>query len=131
MRLRHLLHHTAGLPEAQVDAIAGRAADRTTTAVLSALEQIPALATAPGTEHGYSNAGYVCMAAVAARAAGQSLPEFAARRVFVPLGMSATCFWPGPAPAPPRSPPPVRPRSRWVTGECGRPPVTCFAGARH
>jgi CubicO group peptidase (beta-lactamase class C family) len=105
VRLRHLLHHTAGLPDAQADAIAGRAADRTTAAVLAALEQVPALAAVPGTAHEYSNAGYVCLAAVVARAAGQPLPEFAARRVFVPLGMSGTCYWPGPAPAPPGAAP--------------------------
>jgi CubicO group peptidase (beta-lactamase class C family) len=47
VRLRHLLHHAAALSDAQVDAIAGRAADRTTAAVLSALEQVPALAGRP------------------------------------------------------------------------------------
>jgi CubicO group peptidase (beta-lactamase class C family) len=101
VRLRHLLYHTAALPDAQVDAIAGRAADRTTAAVLSALGRIPALAAAPGTAHDYSSAGYVCLAAVVGRAAGRPLPEFAAQRVFVPLGMSGTCYWSGPAPAPP------------------------------
>jgi CubicO group peptidase (beta-lactamase class C family) len=105
VRLRHLLHHTAALSDAQVDAIAGNAADRTTAAVLSALEQVPALAGPPGTAHDYSNAGYVCLAAVVARAAGQPLPEFAAQRVFVPLGMSGTRYWPGPAPAPPGAAP--------------------------
>src|SRR5690242_9819762 len=47
VRLRHLLHHTAALPDAQVDAIMGGTADRTTAAVLSALAQIPALAGRP------------------------------------------------------------------------------------
>jgi CubicO group peptidase (beta-lactamase class C family) len=105
VRLRHLLHHTAALPDAQVDAIAGGAADRTTAAVLSALAQIPALGGRPGTAYAYSGAGYVCLAAAAERAAGQPLPEFAARRIFIPLGMSSTCYWPGPAPAPPGAAP--------------------------
>jgi CubicO group peptidase (beta-lactamase class C family) len=105
VRLRHLLHHTAALPDAQVDAIIGGTADRTSAAVLSALAQVPALAGPPGTAYAYSGAGYVCLAAVVARAAGQPLPEFAAQRIFVPLGMSGTCYWPGPAPAPPGAAP--------------------------
>lgn len=105
VRLRHLLHHTAALPDAQADPIAGGAADRTTAAVLSALERVSVLPAAPGTAHAYSNAGYVCLAAVVARASGQPLPEFAGRRVFVPLGMTGTRYWTGPAPAPPGAAP--------------------------
>jgi CubicO group peptidase (beta-lactamase class C family) len=105
VRLRHLLHHTAGLPDAQVDAIIGGCADRTTGAVLSALAQTYVLAGPPGSEHAYSSAGYVCLAAAVERAAGQPLPEFAAQRIFIPLGMSNTCYWPGPAPAPPGAAP--------------------------
>jgi CubicO group peptidase (beta-lactamase class C family) len=106
VRLRHLLHHTAALPDAQVDAIAGSTtADRTTAAVLSALARIPALTGPPGTAHAYGGAGYVCLAATVERAAGQPLPEFAARRIFIPLGMTSTCYWTGPAPAPPGAAP--------------------------
>jgi CubicO group peptidase (beta-lactamase class C family) len=105
VRLRHLLHHTAGMPDARVDAIIGGTADRTSAAALSALAQVRALAAVPGTAHAYSGAGYICLAAAVERAAGQPLPEFAAKRVFIPLGMSSTCYWPGPAPAPPGAAP--------------------------
>jgi CubicO group peptidase (beta-lactamase class C family) len=135
VRLRHLVHHTAALPDAEVDALAGGTgdrtspavdamvggtedrtspavdamvggtADRTSPAILSALARIPALARRSGTAYAYSGAGYVCLAAAVARAAGQPLPEFARERVFVPLGMSSTRFWPGPAPAPPGAAP--------------------------
>jgi CubicO group peptidase (beta-lactamase class C family) len=105
VRLRHLLHHTAAMPDEQVNAIVGGDADRTTAAVLSALARIPALAGQPGTAHTYSGAGYICLAAAAERAAGQPLPEFAAQRIFIPLGMSSTCYWPGPVPAPPGAAP--------------------------
>ena len=105
VRLRHLLHHTAGMPDARVDAIIGGTADRTSAAALSALAQVRALAALPGTAHAYSGAGYICLAAAVERAAGQPLPEFAAQRVFIPLGMSSTCYWPGPAPAPPGAAP--------------------------
>jgi CubicO group peptidase (beta-lactamase class C family) len=105
VRLRHLLHHTAGMPDARVDAIIGGTADRTSGAALSALAQVRALAAVPGTAHAYSGAGYICLAAAVERAAGQPLPEFAAQRIFIPLGMSSTCYWPGPAPAPPGAAP--------------------------
>lgn len=105
VRLRHLLHHTAGMPDARVDAIIGGTADRTSGAALSALAQVRALAAVPGTAYAYSGAGYICLAAAVERAAGQPLPEFAAQRIFIPLGMSSTCYWPGPAPAPPGAAP--------------------------
>ena len=135
VQLRHLVHHTAALPDAQVDAIlagtedrtslapgavlsdtADRTSpaagavlsgteDRTSSAVLSALARIPALDRRPGTAYAYSGAGYVCLGAAVERAAGQSLPEFARERIFVPLGMSSTRYWPGPAPAPPGAAP--------------------------
>jgi CubicO group peptidase (beta-lactamase class C family) len=105
VRLRHLLHHTAGMPDGQVGAITGGTSDRTSAAVLSALAQIPELAGQPGTAYAYSGVGYICLAAAVERAAGQPLPEFAAQRIFIPLGMSSTCYWPGPAPAPPGAAP--------------------------
>jgi CubicO group peptidase (beta-lactamase class C family) len=159
VRLRHLVYHTAALPDAQVDAMMGQTgpavdavvgggadrpgsavdavvgggADRTSPAVLSALARIPALDRRPGTAHAYSGAGYVCLAAAVERAAGQPLSGFARERIFVPLGMTSTRYWPGPAPAPPGAAPlaaPHPPRCPWAMGESGRPPVTCCAGAR-
>ena len=51
VRLRHLVYHTASLPDHKVDAIVGSNADRTTPAVLSALAQIPDLGSRPGTTY--------------------------------------------------------------------------------
>ncbi len=100
VRLRHLVYHTAALPDHKVDAIVGSNADRTTPAVLSALAQIPALGNRPGTTYRYSGAGYICLATVVERAAGQPLPIFAESRIFTTLAMNSTRYWPGPAPAP-------------------------------
>ncbi|MFI6183688.1 serine hydrolase domain-containing protein [Nonomuraea sp. NPDC051191] len=110
VRIRHLVHHTAGLPlDAEID---GRldAADRTTPGVVRALTRFPALERRPGTGHVYSNAGYVCLAAVVERASGLPLPGFARDRLFTPLGMAATRYWPGPGPTPEGAAPLVRPR---------------------
>ncbi|WP_433434974.1 serine hydrolase domain-containing protein [Nonomuraea sp. CA-141351] len=101
IRLRHLVHHTAGLPAgSRIDAFMAGDADRTSQAVIQALAQFPALDRQPGAEHVYSNAGYVCLAAAVEQAAGQPLPDYAQRRLFAPLAMANTCYWPGPDPTP-------------------------------
>ncbi|MET7335788.1 serine hydrolase domain-containing protein [Nonomuraea sp. NPDC005650] len=111
VRLRHLVHHTAALPaDAEVDALIDGETDRTTPGILRALTRFPALDRRPGTEHVYSNAGYVCLAAAVERAADLPLPDFARRHLFGPLEMADTRFWPGPDPAPPGAAPLVRPR---------------------
>jgi len=86
-------------------AVVGGGTDRTSPAILSALARIPALARRPGTAYAYSGAGYVCLAGAVERAAGQPLPGFARERIFAPLGMSSTRYWPGPAPVPPGAAP--------------------------
>ncbi|MDX3108046.1 serine hydrolase domain-containing protein [Nonomuraea angiospora] len=110
VRLRHLVHHTAGMPaDAKIEALMDRDADRTTEGIIRALAQFPALDGEPGAEHAYSNAGYVCLAAVVERALGQPLPGFARRQLFTPLAMVNTRYWTGPDPAPPGAAPLVSP----------------------
>ncbi len=105
VRVRHLLWHTAALPDQQVETILGSTADRTTPAVLSALRQIPVLASPPGVAYSYSGAGYICLAVAVERAAAKLLPAFAESRIFAPLAMNSTRYWPGPAPTPPGAAP--------------------------
>jgi CubicO group peptidase (beta-lactamase class C family) len=101
IRLEHLVYHIAGLPDdADIDAVLTGQRDRTTAAVIAALKGLPFLPRRPGSEYAYSNAGYVCLAVVVERAAGQMLPDFARHHVFSPLGMHHTFFWPGPEPVP-------------------------------
>jgi CubicO group peptidase (beta-lactamase class C family) len=90
VRVRHLIHHTSGLP------LDPPAAD---------------LEFSPGTRFSYSNVGYVVLAEVVSRAAGMPLADFARQRIFEPLGMTDSMFWAGPEPAPPGAAPldPVRP----------------------
>jgi len=124
VRVRHLIHHTSGLPlgDQSPPAIdragpaesSGRAApgealpgsdrarlaepDRTTAGVLAAAGDGPV--TPPGTRYAYSNVGYVALGAVVERVAGRSLDDVARARIFEPLGMTAARFWTGPGPAP-------------------------------
>jgi CubicO group peptidase (beta-lactamase class C family) len=101
VRLRHLVHHTAALPDdSRIDAVITTGPDRTTAAVVHALAQFPVLDRQPGDEYVYSNAGYVCLARAVERATGQTLSQFARRHLFTPLGMANTCYWSGPQPAP-------------------------------
>ncbi|WP_431906687.1 serine hydrolase domain-containing protein [Nonomuraea jabiensis] len=106
IRIRQLLHHTAALPaDRDIDTRMAGDADRTSEGVIQALTRSPALRGRPGGDYAYSNAGYVCLAAAAARAAGQPIPDFARDRLFAPLSMNDTFFWAGPAPAPPGAAP--------------------------
>lgn len=98
VRLRHLVHHTAALPDSWTG-------DRTTSGVVEELARMPSLDDRPGTRYVYSNAGYVCLAVIVERAARKSLPDFAHDHLFRPLEMAGTHYWPGPAPAPPGAAP--------------------------
>lgn len=104
VRVRHLIHHSAGLPDDAVIDAACRAAglaDRTTEGVLGALAAAECPGADPGSRFAYSNAGYVLLAAIAQRVSGQPLPAFAQRHLFQPLGMSHTRYWTGPEANPP------------------------------
>jgi CubicO group peptidase (beta-lactamase class C family) len=106
VRLRHLIHHTSGLPEGvHIDDVLRNEPTRTTEGVVRALVRRDHLDHPPGTTHRYCNAGYVCLAVAVSRAAGRPLPHFAQEHVFGPLGMGSTRFWTGPAPHPPGAAP--------------------------
>jgi CubicO group peptidase (beta-lactamase class C family) len=108
VRLRHLLHHTSGLPDEDemTDRLWATGSDaRTSAIVIAALETFLDLETTPGLVERYCNAGYVCLGRIVERAAGLPLPEFARSRIFAPLGMVDTLFWEGPQPSPPTAAP--------------------------
>ena len=62
------------------------------------VEQIQAmpLAYAPGTKTLYSDLGLILLGEILERVAGQPLEQFAAERIFEPLGMESTLYRPGP-----------------------------------
>lgn len=104
--VNHLLHHTSGLPEGvDFDELHRAGLDRTTDAVVRGLAGADHLDGPPGARFRYSNAGYVCLALVVARAAGRPLPDVAREQVFRPLGMADTRYWSGPAAHPPGAAP--------------------------
>ena len=104
IRVRHLIHHTAGLPT--TDAVweqmtrAGET-DWTSGGVIAALSTVRELDQRPGAIYAYSNVGYICLARIIERLAGADLNAFAQARIFEPLKMPTTLFWCGPAAQPP------------------------------
>jgi CubicO group peptidase (beta-lactamase class C family) len=97
IRVRHLIHHTAGLP--RIWPPTGVA--WTTSGVTAALAETPRLEHEPGTAYAYSNEGYICLALIVARASGTTFSIFVRARIFEPLGMTSSIFWTGPGSAPP------------------------------
>jgi CubicO group peptidase (beta-lactamase class C family) len=93
--LRHLLHHTSGLRDYfTLLAVSGWPSDGhlTEQQFLTIIGRQKSLNFQPGDEFLYSNTGYALLAMVVQRASGQSLRDFAAARIFKPLGMSHTEF---------------------------------------
>lgn len=95
IRLRHLLNHTSGLRDYfTLLALSGWPSDGQLTEkqFLDLVGRQKNLNFMPGDEFLYSNTGYALLAIVVRRVSGQSLREFAASRIFAPLGMSHTEF---------------------------------------
>ncbi len=93
--IRHLLHHTSGLRDyLTLMALAGESFDNVSTDedALDLIARQRALDFTPGSEWEYSNTGFFLLSLIVKRASGQSLREFAAARIFGPLGMTHTQF---------------------------------------
>jgi CubicO group peptidase (beta-lactamase class C family) len=94
--VRHLLYHTSGLPDYFQLSTRPDLAELTgfTNAdVLRWLGRLEALDFPPGERRRYSNAGYVLLATLVARAAGRPFHRFLQQRIFGPLGMARTLVY--------------------------------------
>lgn len=93
--VRHLLHHTSGLRDyLGLMTLSGkRERDYYTDGeVLEMLARQRGLNFPAGSEHLYSNSGYFLLGQIVRAASGRSLREFAAGRIFRPLGMTSSHF---------------------------------------
>jgi CubicO group peptidase (beta-lactamase class C family) len=93
--LHHLLNHTSGLRDyLTLLAVTGWPSDGMLTEkqFLELVGRQRALNFAPGEQFLYSNTGYALLSIVVKRASGQSLRDFAAARIFGPLGMAHSEF---------------------------------------
>jgi CubicO group peptidase (beta-lactamase class C family) len=93
--IRRLVHHTSGYRDyLTLMSLAGLRDDDyyTDEDLLAMLSRQRELNFAPGDEHLYSNSGYWLLSQVVKRASGKSLREYAAEKIFAPLGMDHTHF---------------------------------------
>jgi CubicO group peptidase (beta-lactamase class C family) len=91
--IRQLLSHGGGLIDYE-DLMPGNLTEQISDAdVLRMLASEPRSYFAPGTSYRYSNGGYVLLGLIVERASKQSLPDFLARNIFQPLGMTHTLLY--------------------------------------
>ncbi|WP_109123689.1 serine hydrolase domain-containing protein [Dyella sp. C11] len=91
--IRQLLSHGGGLIDYEDLMPADQTAQISDADVLHMLAAEPRSYFPPGTSYRYSNGGYVLLGLIVERASGQSLPDFLARNIFQPLGMSHTLLY--------------------------------------
>ncbi|WP_298467326.1 serine hydrolase [uncultured Erythrobacter sp.] len=89
--LRHLLHHTAGLPNVTSLDGFGRLKYLPTTQdeLIATFSELP-LEFEPGSDWKYSNSGYVLLSRVVETASGKSYSDFLSANLLDPLGMKET-----------------------------------------
>jgi CubicO group peptidase (beta-lactamase class C family) len=90
--LRQLLEHRAGLPEYVVDAPGGDFVELSREEALSSILGRP-LRFGPGSDYGYSDAGYTVAAAVIENAAGRPFERFLRERILRRGGMTSAGFY--------------------------------------
>jgi len=91
--LQQLLHHTGGVRDyLTLGMMAGFSPDHVWTerAALEWISRQQALNFEPGTEHLYSNSGYVLLSLAAQRVTGGRLQEWMKANVYGPLGMNSS-----------------------------------------
>ena len=95
--LRDLLTHTSGLPGQAPEGLRDLYSKRTHTLAegVMAFSQRP-LDFEPGSRWAYSNAGIDTLGRVIEVVSGQPYEQFLQRRIFEPLGMADTTFYPSP-----------------------------------
>jgi CubicO group peptidase (beta-lactamase class C family) len=95
IRIRHLLHHTAGLRDWPGTLRIGGwdfADVLSHEHILAMVRNQRRLNFAPGSEFAYSNTGYNLLAEIVARRSGVPFAEWSRRHVFEPLAMTSTHF---------------------------------------
>jgi CubicO group peptidase (beta-lactamase class C family) len=90
--LRQLLAHRAGLPEYVVDSPGGDFVELSRDEALPRIFSQP-LRFEPGTDYGYSDAGYTVAAAVIEDAAGRPFEDFLRARILKRGGMTSAGFY--------------------------------------
>jgi len=93
--VRQLIHHTSGLRDyLSLMNLAGLPLGtfHDNEGVVDLIARQRSLNFDPGEKHLYSNSGYLLLAVIVEKASGKSLREYAAEKIFEPLGMNNTHF---------------------------------------
>jgi CubicO group peptidase (beta-lactamase class C family) len=91
IRLRHLIHHTSGLRSVdELMYLSGIGLDYPASEGMRLIFRQKELNFDTGAEYLYNNTGYLLLAEVCQKTSGQAYRDFAAERIFKPLGMSST-----------------------------------------
>lgn len=92
--VRHLVHHTGGLPD-YYDALTAASGDRYPTNVDAAklLGASSDVKFPAGSQYAYSNPGYEMLGLIIERVSGQRFRTFLTERIFVPLGMKTATVY--------------------------------------
>lgn len=91
--IRHLLNHTAGLPDYMevMDSIFDKSKIATNKDVVTIFSKIqPKILFAPSTEYAYSNTGYALLAYIIEKASRATYADFLEKSIFKPLKMNRT-----------------------------------------
>lgn len=91
--IRHLLHHTSGLPDYQkvMDEHWDKSRVAGNADILEYLQRYhPPQNFEPGEKYEYSNTGYVLLASIAEKTSGQDFIELCRNRIFNPVEMTST-----------------------------------------
>jgi len=89
VRVKHLLSHTSGIPDAPGFQFSRQYTDEE----FFALYGDRALSTEPGATYRYNNFGYATLGLVVGRVSGKPLRDAVRERIFEPLGMSASLYY--------------------------------------
>jgi CubicO group peptidase (beta-lactamase class C family) len=95
VRVRHLIHHTSGIPDRDRGGPPPRPSGVRSYGneqVMAEIRALGATSFPPGTRYAYSNRGYQLLGQVVAAAAGTSLATLAQERLFAPFGMTDSFF---------------------------------------
>ncbi len=94
--LRHLLHHTSGIPD--LGDLGIDSPQLTNDGVLRRLMKPDFRVSQPGEKYHYSNTNYILLAVVVERVAGQGFTTFLTEKIFEPLAMQDTFINEAPQP---------------------------------
>src|SRR5262249_36138159 len=87
VHIRHLMTHTSGLPDMPPDNLQLRREQKPLAAFIDSTCRLPLLFE-PGTKVNYQSMGTAMLGEVVHQVSGMTLPEFLAKEMFAPLGMT-------------------------------------------